>query len=174
MAWMARQCLVRFTNRIDTPDTQLLRSFSFRPALGYGYESAAPAVMGSLSYGGYGGASSSLHWYRVSSFLLNPILKLRKHDAHPKDAPQRLMVRPGTLDACAELVLYRHSLRSPLFSLRSGYRCCSPLTHSCRCRRSTLPCLHFTAHRHRHNTKSILEASSRLDFENNFSHTCPK
>ena len=52
--------------------------------------------------------------------LLNPILALRKHDAHPEDAPQRLMVRPGTLDACAELVLHRHSLRSPLFSLRSG------------------------------------------------------
>ena len=52
--------------------------------------------------------------------LLNPILTLRKHDAHPEDAPQRLMVRPGTLDAFAELVLHRHSLRSPLFSLRSG------------------------------------------------------
>ena len=49
-----------------------------------------------------------------------PILTLRKHDAHPEDAPQRLMVRPGTLDASAELVLHRHSLRSPLFSLRSG------------------------------------------------------
>lgn len=36
-----------------------------------------------------GAASSLLHWYRVSSFLLNPILTLRKHDAHPEDAPQR-------------------------------------------------------------------------------------
>ena len=120
MARLARQCLVRLTDRTDTPHTRLLRSFSFRPALGCGYESAAPAVMGSLSDGGCGAASSSLHWYRVSSFLLNPILTLRKHDAHPEDAPQRLMVRPGTLDAFAELVLHRHSLRSPLFSLRSG------------------------------------------------------
>lgn len=120
MAPQARQCLVRLSFRTYTPHTRLLSSFSFRPALGYGYESAAPAVTGSLSYGGCGAASSSLQWYRVSSFLLNPILTLRKHDAHPEDAPQRLMVRPGTLDACAELVLHRHSLRSPLFSLRSG------------------------------------------------------
>ena len=120
MAPLARQCLVRLTVRTDTPHSRLLRSFSFRPTLGYGYESAAPSVMGSLSDGGSGAVSSSLHWYRVSSFILNPILTLRKHDAHPEDAPQRLMVRPGTLDACAELVLHRHSLRSPLFSLRSG------------------------------------------------------
>ena len=120
MARLARQCLVRLTGRTDTPHPRLLRSFSFRPALGCGYESAAPAVMGYLSDGGCGAASSLLHWYRVSSFLLNPILTLRKHDAHPEDAPQRLMARPCTLDAFAELVLHRHSLRSPLFSLCSG------------------------------------------------------
>ena len=44
----ARECLVRLTVRADTPHSRLLRSFPFRPAPSYGYESAAPAVTGSL------------------------------------------------------------------------------------------------------------------------------
>ena len=120
MARQARQCLVRLTNRTDTPHSRLLRSFSFRPMLGYGYESAAPAVIGSLSDGGCGSHPARCTGIGYRRTLLTPILTLRKHDAHPEDAPQRLMVRPGTLDAFAELVLHRHSLRSPLFSLRSG------------------------------------------------------
>ena len=115
MARLARQCLVRLTVRTDTPRTRLLRSLHCAAAHGSVIDSAWRLAIAGVC----GAASSSLHWYRVSSFLLNPILTLRKHDAHPEDAPQRLMVRPGTLDACAELVLHRHSLRSPLFSLRS-------------------------------------------------------
>ena len=175
MAPLARQCLVRHTVRADTPHSRLLRSFSFRPTIGYGYESAAPTVMGSLSDGGCGAASSSLHRYRVSSFLLNPILTLRKHDAHPEDAPQRLKVRPGTLDACAELVLHCHSLRSPLFSLRSGasslfaFDTLSPHFASLR-----YTCLRF--HRPSTSPKHKIPAKwmSAAILLKNFRHTCQK
>ena len=42
MARLARECFVGPTDRTDTPCIRLLRSFPFRPMLGYGYESAAP------------------------------------------------------------------------------------------------------------------------------------
>ena len=120
MARLARQCLVRLTDRTDTPHTRLLRSFSFRLR-----SATATRVLHLRSWALYLTAGAGPHpacctgiGYRRT--LLNPILTLRKHDAHPEDAPQRLMVRPGTLDAFAELVLHRHSLRSQLFSLRSG------------------------------------------------------
>ena len=74
-----------------------------------------------LTIDGECGAASSLFTgigYRRSSSTR--ILAFRKHDAHPVGCPATPMVRPGTLDAFARLVLHRHSLRSPLFSRCSG------------------------------------------------------
>ena len=73
-------------------------------------------------------------------------------------AAQRLMVRPGTLDACAELVLHHHSLRSPVRSLSLGGLGAVSLGHTLAAvavLRYT--CLRFTARRHRQNTTSSLE-----------------
>ena len=67
-----------------------------------------------------GAASSSLHWYRVSSFLLNPDPGVPQARCSSSGCPATPMARPGTLDAYARLVLHRHSLRSPLFSRCSG------------------------------------------------------
>ena len=87
----ARECLVRLTVRTDTPHSRLLRSFSFRPTPGYGYESAAPAVTGSLLTAcawphpacctgiGYRRCHSSTRSWRSASTMLIQ-----------KDAPQRL------------------------------------------------------------------------------------
>ena len=108
------------------------------------------------------------------STLLNPILTLRKHDAHPGDAPQRLMVRTGTLDAFSELVLHRHSLRSPLFSLRSGVSVLFaldtllPLSPFY----APLPSLHrsSTSPEHKIQPREV----SRPDFDKNISRKRPK
>ena len=83
MARLARQCLVRLTDRTDTSRIRLLRSLHCAAAHGSVIDSAWR-----LAFAGVCGAASSLlHWYRVSSFLLNPIQAFRKHDAHPGGCP---------------------------------------------------------------------------------------
>ena len=85
--------------------------------------------------------------------------------------PRNAVAHLDTLADCALLALHCFHCTAQCSRLARGYRCCSPLTHSFRCRHSTLPCLHFTAHRLRHRTKSSLELSSRPDFVKNLRHT---
>lgn len=115
---------------------------------------------GSLSDGGFTGASSSLHWYRVSSFLLNPILTLRKHDAHPEDAVKRLIVRPHTRCLRSACPPSSFTLRPEALASLGGIVTVS-LGHTLSALRSpALPCLRCTAHRQRQSTKS----PQNLDF----------
>ena len=138
----ARECLVRLTVRTDTPHTRLLRSFPFRPAPGFGYESAAPAVMGSLltAYAGPHPARCTGIGYRRSSSTR--ILAFRKHDAHPVDAPQRLWLAPA--HSMPTLVLSSIVTHCEARCSRDarGYRRCSPWPHSCRTSPSCAPVYH--------------------------------
>ena len=68
--------------------------------------------------------------------------------------PRNAVALLDTLADCALLALHCFHCTAQCSHCARGYRRCSPLTHSFRCRRSTLPCLRCTAHRHRHNTKS--------------------
>ena len=93
----------------------------------------------------------------VSGFVVPPQSRSCRY-ASPMltgGAAQRLMVRPGTLDACAQLVLHHHSLRSPVRSLTLGGIGAVSLGHTLAAvavLRYT--CLRITAHRHRQSTKS--------------------
>ena len=86
MARLAIECLVRLTVRTDTPCTRLLRSLHCAATHGSVIDSARRFALDGVCVA----ASSSLHWYRVSSFLLNPIQAFRKHDAHPEGCPATL------------------------------------------------------------------------------------
>lgn len=58
----------------------------------------------------------------------------------------------GTLTAVNRLVLHSHSLQAQHSHCVRGCPCCELMTYSCAVAH-LLPCLHFTAHRHRLNTK---------------------
>jgi len=59
----------------------------------------------------------------------------------------------GTLTAVIRLVLHSHSLQAQHSHCVRGCPCCELMTYSCAIAH-LLPCLHFTAHRHRLITKS--------------------
>ena len=105
---------------------------------------------------GYRRSSSTRSW-RSASTMLNHRL------------PRNAVAHLGTLADCALLGLHCFHCAAQCARCARGYRRCSPWTHSCRCRRSTLPCLRF----HRTSTspehKIKPREYSRPDFENNFS-----
>ena len=108
------------------------------------------------AYGGCGGAPGSLHWYRArpssstrSCRYASPMLNRR--------LPRNAGIPPGTHDDSTHLVLHFIPSAPRCFRCAQGYRCCEPWTHSSLCRHSALPCLRFTAHRHRQSTTSSLE-----------------
>ena len=68
--------------------------------------------------------------------------------------PRNAVAHLDTLADFALLALHSIHCTAQCSRCARGYRCCSPLTHSFRCHRSTLPCLRCTAHRHRQSTKS--------------------
>ena len=155
------ECLVRLTGRADTP-----------PAGCCGHSRSA------LRFA----PSSTMHHLRFWALYsrrvrertrLSPLYRVSSLAPHPDPdvpqarcslrVPQRLMVRPAF--TLTPLILGIHYIPSaPRCSRYAwGYRCCEPWTHSSLCRHSALPCLRFTAHRHRQSKKSSLEASSRQD-----------
>ena len=147
------ECLVRLTGRADTPHTRLLRSFPFRTAFRCVIDSASPAVQGGLLTAGAG-----MHPARCTGigFVLRPqpdpgVTQAR---CSSRRMPRNAVALLDTLADCALLALHCFHCTAQCSHCARGYRRCSPLTHSFRCRRSTLPCLRCTAHRHRHNTKS--------------------
>ena len=91
--------------------------------------------------------------YRVSSLAPQPDPNVPQARCSLR-VPQRLMVRPAF--TLTPLILGFHFIPSAPRCSRyaRGYRCCEPWAHSCLSRHSALPCLRFTARRHRHITIS--------------------
>ena len=159
----AGECLVRLTVRADTPHTRLLRSFPFRTALRCVIDSAPPAVQGGLLTAGAG-----MHPARCTGIGL--VLR-------PQPDPDVPQARCSIGDCSATpasrlaltmtpLILCLHFIPSAprCFRCAQGYRCCEPWAHSSLCRHSALPCLRFTAHRHRQSTKSPQKSRFRRNF----------
>ena len=152
----AGECLVRLTDRADTPYSRLLRSLTFRTALRCVIDSATPAVQGGLLTAGAGA-----HPARCTGIGL--VLR-------PQPDPVVTQARCSIVDCPATpasrlaltmppLILCLHFIPSAprCFRCAQGYRCCEPWAHSSLCRHSALPCLRFTAHRHRQSATSSLE-----------------
>ena len=160
MARLARQCLVRLTVRTDTPRIRLLRSLHCAAAHGSVIDSVLAArhcrrVRGRIQLAAL-----------VSGIVVppQPDPDVTQARCSSRRMPRNAVAHLDTLADFALLALHCVHCTAQCSRCARGYRCCSPLTHSFRCRRSTLPCLRFTAHRHRHSTKSSLELSSRPDF----------
>ena len=148
----AGECLVRLTFRAKTPRSRLLRSLPFRPAFRSVIDSAS---------GGLLTAFAVAHPARCTGIGL--VLR-------PQPDPDVTQARCSILDCPATptsrlaltmtpLILCLHFIPSAprCFRFDQGYRCCEPWAHSSLCRHSALPCLRFTAHRHRQSTTSSLE-----------------
>ena len=90
--------------------------------------------------------------YRVSSLAPQPDPDVPQARCSLR-VPQRLMVRPAF--TLTPLILGIHFIPSAPRCSRyaRGYRCCEPWAHSSLCRHSALPCLRFTARRHRQSKK---------------------
>ena len=138
----AGECLVRLTGRADTPHSRLLRSFPFRTALRCVIDSASPAVQGGLLTAGAGA-----HPARCTGIGL--VLR-------PQPDPDVTQARCSIGD-CPATPTFR-------LALTMRYRCCEPWAHSSLCRHSALPCLRFTARRHRQSTKSPQKSRFRRNF----------
>ena len=107
-------------------------------------------------------ASSSLHWYRVSSFLLNPIQAFRKHDAHPGGCPATpsLTLAHSLTSLCSGSIAFT---AQPSALTSFGGIGAARLGHTLAAvavLRSLASA--FTAHRHRQSTKSSLESTQGL------------
>ncbi len=72
------------------------------------------------------------------------------------------------------LILCLHFIPSAprCFRFAQGYRCCEPWAHSSLCRHSALPCLRFTARRHRQSTKSPQNRDFAAILSKNVLHSC--
>ena len=144
----AGECLVRLTVRADTPYSRLLRSFPFRTTLRCVIDSASPAVQGGLLTAGAGA-----HPARCTGIGL----LLRPHpDPDVTQARCSIVDCPATPTSrlaltMPPLILCLHFIPSAprCFRCAQGYRCYEPWAHSSLCRHSALPCLRFTARRHR-------------------------
>ena len=159
----AGECLVRLTGRAETPHTRLLRSFPFRTALRCVIDSATPAVQGGLLTAGAG-----MHPARCTGigFVLRP-----QPDPDVTQARCSIVDCPATPTSrlaltMTPLILCLHFIPSAprCFRCAQGYRCCEPWAHSSLCRHSALPCLRFTARRHRQSTKSPQKSRFRRNF----------
>ena len=74
--------------------------------------------------------------------------------------PRNAVAHLGTLADCALLGLHCFHCTAQCAHCVRGYRRCSPWTHSCRSRRSALPCLRF--HRTSTSPKHKIPAKSRF------------
>ena len=115
------------------------------------------SVMSFLSDGGCADASGMLSWYRVSSFLLNHDSGATQARCSP-EVQRNAYIEPWHT-RCLRGACPPSSFTAQPSALAGArwYRCCEPWTHSSLCRHSALPCLRFTAHRHRQSTTSSLE-----------------
>ena len=108
------------------------------------------------AYGGCGCAPGSLHWYRA-----RPPSSTRSWRSASPVLNRRLPATPASSLALTmtPLILCLHFIPSAprCFRCAQGYRCCEPWAHSSLCRHSALPCLRFTAHRHRQFTAQRAE-----------------
>ena len=150
----AGECLVRLTDRADTPYSRLLRSLTFRTALRCVIDSATPAVQGGLLTAGAG-----MHPARCTGIGLvlppQPDPDVPQARCSIGDCPatpaSRLALTMTPLILCLHFIPYAPRC----FRCAQGYRCCEPWAHSSLRRHSALPCLRFTAHRQ--STTSSLE-----------------
>ena len=148
----AGECLVRLTIRAKTPRSRLLRSLPFRPAFRCVIDSAS---------GGLLTAGAGAHPARCTGigFVLRPqpdpdVTQARCSIVDcPATPASRLALTITPLILCLHFIPYAPRC----FRCAQGYRCCEPWTHSSLCRHSALPCLRFTARRHRQSTTSSLE-----------------
>ncbi len=126
----------RLTGRTDTPRVRLFRSLPLRPEPQSGCESAYACGYGPplTAFAGAHTACAALQPNAQSSLSCNACGGL------------------GTLTAVNRLVLHSHSLQAQHSHCVRGCPCCDLMTYSCAVAH-LLPCLHFTAHRHRLNTK---------------------
>ena len=144
----AGECLFRLTGRADTPHTRLLRSFPFRTTLRCDIDSATPAVQGGLLTAGAGA-------HPACCTGIGLVLRPQPDPVVPQarcsigDCPATPTSRLAL--TMTPLILCLHFIPSAprCFRCAQGYRCCEPWTHSSLCRHPALPCLRFTAHRHR-------------------------
>ena len=138
------------------PASRLLRSFPFPTAFRCVIDSATPAVQGGLLTAG-----SGTHPARCTGigFVLRP-------QPNPDVSQARCSIGdcPATPASrlaltMTPLILCLHFIPSAprCFRCAQGYRCCEPWAPSSLCRHSALPCLRFTARRHRQSTTSSLE-----------------
>ena len=129
-----------------------VRQFPFRTALRCVIDSATPADQGGLLTAGAGA-----HPARCTGIGL--VLRPQPDPVVPQarcsigDCPATPAFRLAL--TMTSLILCLHFIPSAprCFRFAQGYRCCEPWTHSSLCRHSALPCLRFTAHRHRQSTK---------------------
>ena len=192
----AGECLVRLTVRTETPCIRLLRSltssssslqgieqaslpsaltsfvsYPFRTAFRCIIDSATPTVQGGLLTAGAGA-----HPARCTGIglVLRP-----QPDPDVPQARFSIVDCPATPASClaltmTPLILCLNYIPSAprCFRFAQGYRCCEPWAHSSLCRHSALPCLHFTAHRHRQSTKSPQNRDFATILLNNLLHSC--
>ena len=159
----AGESLVRFTGRADSPHTRLLRSFPFRTALRFVIDSASPAVQGGLLT-----ADAGAHPACCTGIGLvlrpQPDPDVTQARCSIGDCPAtptfRLALTMTPLILCLHFIPYAPRC----FRCAQGYRCCEPWAHSSLCRHSALPCLRFTARRHRQSTKSPQKSRFRRNF----------
>ena len=176
----AGECLVRLTGRADTQHSRLLRSltssssslqgivqaslpsvlasfvsYPFRTAFRCVLDSATPADQGGLLTAG-----SGTHPARCTGIGLvlrpQPDSALRQARCSLR-APQCLSPAPAHSLTPLRSALHFIPYAPRYFRCAQGYRCCEPWAHSSLRRQSALPCLRFTAHRHRQSTTSSLE-----------------
>ena len=167
----AGECPVRLTVRADTPYSRLLRSFPFRTALRCVIDSATPPVQGGLLTAGAGMHPAR---FTVIGLVLRPqpdpdVTQARCSIGDcPATPASRLALTMTPLILCLHFIPYAPRC----FRFAQGYRCCEPWAHSSLCRHSALPCLRFTARRHRQSTKSPQNRDFAAILSNNLLHSC--
>ena len=148
-----------------------VRQFPFRTALRFVIDSASPAVQGGLLT-----ADAGAHPACCTGIGL--VLR-------PQPDPDVTQARCSIIDCPATpasslaltmtpFILCLHFIPSAprCFRFAQGYRCCEPWTHSSLCRHSALPCLRFTARRHRQSTKSPQNHDFAAILSKNLLHEC--
>jgi len=144
----AVECLVRLTFRAKTPRSRLLRSLPFRPALCSVIDSAS---------GGLLTAFAASHPARCTGIGL-----VLRPQPDPDVSQARCSIRDCTATPASSLALTLTPLiwccipfpaHPAALAFGSEVRRCEPWAHSSLSRHPSLPCLRFTAHRHRLSTK---------------------
>ena len=162
----AGECLVSLTICAKTPRSRLLRSLPFRPALRSVIDSAS---------GGLLTAFAAAHPARCTGIglVLRPqpdpdVTQARCSLACTATPASRLALTLTPLIWCC----IPFPAHPAALACGSEGRRCESWAHSSLCRHSALPCLLFTAHRHRLSTKIPQNRDFAAILLNNLLHSC--